>query len=173
MMSNVESGRCIGQFRIGRAITQSGLIYSGWDLAERGKTGQSAPVWLQFFDSEQAQHLDEIRRQFEAWGAFQHGSYLKLVGLELEPPVLAMEAAEGTLLSDRLVTDRLDPIEAAKLVFSVAQGIASAHTGDLVNLGISEQRIVVPKFGDDVPRFIGFGADNRPLHEIGKSRVRS
>lgn len=161
-MSAIRLDQLIGQFRAGPAIGKSGL-YIGFDLAAQGKTGEPSPVWLQLFDPAHARHLDDIHRQFAAWTKFKNDAFLPLVGFEPDPPLLAVQRSAGELLSHRLGRKHLDTIEAAKLIAGIGQAVAEAHRDGLVNLGISEQRIVVPELpGEPPPHFFGFGVGFAP-----------
>lgn len=155
-------GQMIGQFRIGHALegARSGLVYRGWDYAAMGATGEYTPVWLRFFDPSWARNVYGLVRQVEKWRTFEHPRYLKIIGCEMEsahPPLVACAPGDGVVLSERLAAERLDVVQAVKLVLAVAELVERAHVDGLVHLGINDESIVIPKYGNAGPALLGFG----------------
>lgn len=146
-------GQMFGQFRVGHAVAgaRSGLVYTGWDVAAQGTTGQPKPVWLRFFDSAYARDLESLRSQFDAWSSFEHRHYLSIIGTETTSshrPLLATVPGEGTLLGQHFTDKRVNVIESVRIVTAMADVLAKAHANGLVHLGISDEAVVVPKYGD-------------------------
>lgn len=159
-------GRMIGQFRVGQPIdnTRSGLLFSGWDAAAHGATGEPKKVWLQFVDERQAADVEALRRQVDAWRGFRHPALLPIVDFEAEPglpAIVGFEAGDGVLLSHRLEAGRLDVVDAVQLVVAVARSLEAAHARKLVHFGVSEEHIVTPQFGTGGPLLFGIGMPRR------------
>jgi serine/threonine-protein kinase len=172
-------GQMFGQFRVGRVLpgSRSGLLYSGWDLAARGASGQQTAVWLRFFDPEYARHTDAVVLQAEAWGEFAHERYLPITGhgtTSSGGSFVAMQPCDGALLCERFTAGRLEVIDAVKLALAVGEVLVAAHAKGLVHLGISDEAVVVPRSGDLADaRLLGFGiraaferVDQAPWHYL-------
>ena len=160
------AGQMIGQFRVGQPLAgaTSGLLYTGWNYAADGASGERKRVWLRFLDERQAADVETLRRQIDGWRAFRHAAVLPIVGFESEagqPSLVAVDPGDGEILSRRLAAGRLEIVEAVQLVVTIARALEAAHSAKLVHLGLTDEHVVTPKFGDAKPALFGVGAGGR------------
>ena len=77
-----------------------------------------------------------------------HIVQIYMVGEDAGQPFFAMEFVEGESLSQRLKRDRrLDPVEAARILLQVAQGLAAAHDRGVIHRDIKPANLLITQRG--------------------------
>jgi eukaryotic-like serine/threonine-protein kinase len=153
----LEPGRVLGRFRLGREIGSGGL----------GQVFEATDLWLEravavkIFKPGLRADMEGMLREARAAAALNHPNICTVydVGREEGLPVLSMELLSGQTLQQRLDDGALGVEEAAEVAHQLASGLTASHAHGVVHGDLKPSNVLIT--GDATVKVLDFGIARR------------
>ena len=154
----------IGRYRILSELGRGnmGVVYRAEDEA-LGRSVAIKTILASMDGEEHAGYLARFRQEAKALGGLNHPAIITVYefGDEVGFAYLAMELLEGRELRDILAKERLDLAAAVEIAAQIAEGLAFAHSRDVVHRDVKPANIMV------------LAGNRAKLMDFGIARVRA